>query len=253
LSVTHLSDARSARLRLDHLLATDARAIAGTLPGSFGDSVERYAALLLEANSRLNLTRITEPTEVARLHLLDAVSALPILDELAPSSALDLGSGGGVPGLVLALARPDVAWTLVDSVRKKCDALRGFADALGLRSVTVVAERAEVIGRDAAHRERYEMVTARACAALPVLVEYALPLAAVGGALVAWKGPMSPGDDELVRGERAAAMVGGDRPRFRGTGLAALGDRGFVVVTKGQATPDAYPRRAGEPGRRPLG
>ena len=253
MSVTHASDARSARMSLEHLLATDAGAIARTLPPSFGDSAERYVSLLLEANARLNLTRITAPEDVARLHLLDALSALPVLDELMPTSALDLGSGGGVPGIVLALARPDVGWTLVDSVRKKCDALREFAEALGLRTVTVVAERAEMIGRDRAHRERYELVTARACAALPVLVEYALPLTAVGGALVAWKGPMSAGDDELVRGERAAAALGGERPRFRGTGLAELGDRGLVVVAKARATPDAYPRRAGEPGKRPLG
>ncbi len=253
MSLTHASHARSARLSLEHLLATDAGAIARTLPPSFGDSVERYVSLLLEANARLNLTRITAPDDVARLHLLDALSALPVVDELAPSSALDLGSGGGVPGIVLALARPDVAWTLVDSVRKKCDALRDFADALGLRTITVVAERAEVIGRDRAHRERYELVTARACAALPVLVEYALPLTAVGGALVAWKGPLSSGDDELVRGARAAALVGGEAPEFRRTGLGALGDRGFVVVGKGRATPDAYPRRAGEPAHRPLG
>ena len=252
MSATHLSDARTARLRLEHLLATDAGAIARTLPPSFGDSVERYGALLLEANSRLNLTRITEPEDVARLHFLDALSALPIVDEIAPSRAVDLGSGGGVPGIVLALARPDVAWTLVDSVRKKCDALRDFADALGLRTLTVVADRAEVIGRDAAHRERYELVSARACAALPVLVEYALPLASVGGALVAWKGPVGARDDEVVRGAAASALVGGGTPTIRDTGLAALDRPRLVVIRKERATPPTYPRRTGEPSRRPL-
>ena len=111
-------------------------------------AVERYVELLLAANARLNLTRIVAPAEVARLHLLDALSALPLLDALAPDRALDLGSGGGVPGLVLALARR-YAWTLVDSVGRKADALRGFVDALGLRNVVVIAERAEVLGRDA--------------------------------------------------------------------------------------------------------
>jgi 16S rRNA (guanine527-N7)-methyltransferase len=243
---------RTARVELERLLTEQAPTLLTGLPPTFGDSVERYVALLLAANARLNLTRITEPDAVARLHLLDALSALPLLDDLAPSTALDLGSGGGVPALVLALARPEVRWTLVDSVAKKCDALREFVTELGIRSAAVVADRAENIGRDPAHRGRYDVVTARACAALPVLVEYALPVATVGGALIAWKGPMTRADDELLAGTRAAATLGGGTPRFSPTGIPALGERGLVVVTKERATPDAYPRRPGEPGRRPL-
>jgi 16S rRNA (guanine527-N7)-methyltransferase len=243
---------RTARLELERLLAEQAPAIEAGLPPTFGDSVERYVGLLLAANARLNLTRITEPDAVARLHLLDALSALPILDESAPNTALDLGSGGGVPAIVLALARPDTQWTLVDSVAKKCDALREFITELGIRSATVVADRAESIGRDPAHRERYDVVTARACAALPVLVEYALPLTAIGGTVIAWKGRLTSSDDELVAGTRAAPAVGGGAPKFSPTGIPALGERGFVVVTKERATPDGYPRRPGEPGRRPL-
>jgi 16S rRNA (guanine527-N7)-methyltransferase len=195
---------------------------------------------------------VTEPAAVARAHLLDALSALPVLDARAPSRAADLGSGGGVPGLVLALARPGIAWTLVDSVGKKCDALRAFAEALGLRSVTVIADRAESLGRDPLHRERYELVTARACAALPVLAEYALPLAAIGGALLAWKGPLAAGDDELVRGTAAAALLGGGPPAIHDTGIPALGRHRLVLVPKERTTPERYPRRPGEPGRRPL-
>jgi 16S rRNA (guanine527-N7)-methyltransferase len=209
-------------------------------------------ALLLDANARLNLTRVTEPDAVARLHLLDALSAVPLLDALGPTRALDLGSGGGVPGLVLALARPDMAWTLVDSVGKKCDAMRGFAAALGLRSVTVIAERAESLGRDERHRERYDLVTARACAALPVLAEYALPLVAVGGALLAWKGPLAREDDELVGGSAAASLLGGGAPAIHDTGIRELGRHRLVLVPKERATPDRYPRRPGEPTRRPL-
>ena len=188
------ADARAARLELERLLPGDA----WRLPPGFADAVERYVALLLDANRRMNLTRLVEPDAVARLHLLDALAALPLLDPLEPRRALDLGSGGGVPGIVLALARPDWSWTLVDSVRKKADALRDFADALGLGNVAVRAERAETLGREAAHRERHDLVTARACAALPVVAEYALPLLAVNGALLAWKGP-------AVRGRSAAA------------------------------------------------
>ncbi|MGH2418637.1 MAG: 16S rRNA (guanine(527)-N(7))-methyltransferase RsmG, partial [Candidatus Limnocylindria bacterium] len=160
-----------------------------------------------------------------------------------------LGSGGGVPGIVLALARPDMAWTLVDSARKKTEALRGFAGALGLANVTVIAQRAEILGRDPAHRERYDLVTARACAALPVLAEYALPLVGLGGAVVAWKGLL--GEEELLGGRAAASRLGGEL-EVRGTGVPALGDHRFVLMRKVAATPDSFPRRPGEPARRPL-
>ena len=240
------TDARAARLALERAIAPDRLA----LPPGFADAVERFVALLLDANRRLNLTRVVEPEAVARLHLLDSVAALPLIDAIGPRRALDLGSGGGVPGLVLALARPDVAWTLVDSVRKKADALRSFVAALELSNVEVLAERAEIVGRDPSRRESYDLVTARACAALPVLAEYALPLTAIGGTLLAWKGRLP--DAELDAGRDAAQLLGGDAPAFRSTGFDELGVHRFVVVSKSRPTPAAYPRRPGEPSRRPL-
>jgi 16S rRNA (guanine527-N7)-methyltransferase len=164
---------------------------------------------------------------------------------------LDLGSGGGVPGIPLALARTDVRWTLVDSVGKKVDALRGFVTELGLENVEAVAARAEELGHEPDHRERQDAVTARACAALPVLVEYALPLLRVGGVLLAWKGAI--GDEELRAGSEAARLLGGGDVEVAATGLTALGDHRFVLVRKVAPTPARYPRRPGEPSRRPLG
>lgn len=243
--------AHVARVELERLLETDAPALRATLPPGFADAGEAYVALLLEANARTNLTRIVEPLDVARFHLLDALAALPLLDGLAPSRAIDLGSGGGVPGIVLALARPRVAWTLVDSVGRKVDAMRGFVDALGMDNVAVAAERAETLGRDPAHRERYDLVTARACAALPVLAELALPLIRLGGALLGWKGSIP--DGELRSGNAAATLLGGAALEVHQTGLPALGQHQFVLVGKVGPTPDRYPRRPGEPRRRPLG
>lgn len=244
------ASAASARAELVRLLETDAPALRAGLPDGFADRAERYVGLLLAANATRNLTRIVDPEPIARLHLLDALSALPVLDARAPTSAADLGSGGGVPGIVLAMARPAISWTLIDSVHRKADALRSFVEALGLANVTVVAERAEDLGRHPAHRERYELVTARACASLPVLLEYALPLLAAGGSVVAWKGML--GDDELRHGRAAAAQLGGGQPAMVSTGLPALGDHHFAVVRKLRPTPEAFPRRAGEPARRPL-
>jgi 16S rRNA (guanine527-N7)-methyltransferase len=245
------ADARAARLSFERLLETDGRALAPLLPPGFAKACERFVALLLEANTRLNLTRVVEPDAVARLHLLDAIAALPFVDDLAPRRALDLGSGGGVPGIPLALARPEVGWILVDSVARKVDSLRRFATALRLDRVEPVAARAELLGRDQAHREAYDLVTARACAALPVLAEYALPLLRVGGAVLAWKGRIT--DEELRAGAGAATELGGGEPSVRPVGVAALGDHRFVVVRKERPTPTRYPRRPGEPARRPLG
>ena len=244
--------ARSARAALEVLLDGD-RALAEHLPAPFLDRVERYVALLLEANARVNLTRVTRPDEVARLHLLDALAALPVLDAAGPAAVVDLGSGGGVPAVPLAMARPQVEWLLVDSVGKKAAILRDFVAALGLANASVSAERAETLGRDRRHRERYGMATARACAALPVLAELALPLVAVGGQLLAWKGPLDEADEEVRRGRAAIGQVGGGRLSIRPAHPAALGGHTFVVVPKERLTPARFPRRPGEPGRRPLG
>ena len=248
----HTADAVATRAALEGLLA-DAPAIATALPAGFGDAAQGFVAMLLEANARINLTRVTEPEAVARLHLLDSLVALPLLDAWEPAAAIDLGSGGGLPAIPLALARPGMAWTLVDSVGKKAAALDAFVEALGIRNITVVADRAEALGRDPRHRERYGVVTARACAPLPVLVELALPFLSIGGSLLAWKGPAGEPDDEVRRGRVAAGQLGGGRLEIVGTGLPSLGGHRFVVVPKERPTPAAYPRRPGEPGRRPLG
>ena len=246
------AEARDVGRALTALLA-DEPALAALLPDGYVERAAAYAGLLLEANQRLNLTRVTGPAEVARLHLLDALAALPLLDGSGPASAVDLGSGGGVPGIPLALARPDVRWVLVESVRKKAEALREIVAGLGLPNVAVEAERAEVLGRALEHRERYDLVTARACAPLPVLAELALPLLAIGGTLVAWKGPLAAGDEELERGAAALHELGGSAPELQPAGPAALGGHTLVIGRKESSTPARYPRRPGEPSRRPLG
>lgn len=243
--------AQATRAVLERLLAAEPE-LAGRLPEGYAAAAERFVALLLEANRRINLTRIVEPGEVAQLHLLDALAALPLLDEAAPSSVVDLGSGGGIPAIPLALARPGIEWLLVESVARKGSELRSFVGALGLRHVRVVTDRAESFARSPEHRERHDLVTARACAALPVLVELALPCLRTGGALVAWKGPAEPGDPELARGAEAAAQLGGAQPEVVAAGPPALGGHRFVVVRKAQPTPDRFPRRPGVAARRPL-
>ncbi|MBA3687318.1 MAG: 16S rRNA (guanine(527)-N(7))-methyltransferase RsmG [Chloroflexi bacterium] len=250
-SVDHREGAR-ARHALEELLA-NLPAIAETLPPGFMHAAERFVELLLAANRRVNLTRVTAPAEVARLHLLDSLAALPEIDRMAPAEAIDLGSGGGLPALPLAMARPEMRWTMVDTVGKKAAILAEFVQALSLSNVTVIADRAETLGSGGAHRERYRLVTARACAALPVLAELALPLLAVGGSLLAWKGPLAETDGETRRGQAASAQLGGGQLKIVDPEVAALGGHRFVIVPKERPTEARFPRRPGEPGRRPLG
>lgn len=244
--------ARAARLSLERLLTAASPPLAASLPPGFADAIERYVALLLSANERLNLTRVVEPDAVAVQHLLDALSALPLIDALAPAAAVDLGSGGGVPAIPLALVRPDVEWTCVDSVGKKAAVLREFVEALDLRNVRVETARAEDLGRDPAHRERYGLATARACAVLPILVEWALPLVVVGGELLAWKGPLTEADEEIRRGRVAAGQLGAGQLRIVAS-QPALGGHRLVVVPKERRTPTQFPRHAAKVAKHPLG
>ena len=209
----------------------------------------RTSGCCCEANARLNLTRLVEPADVARLHLLDALSALPFIDASGARRVVDLGSGGGVPAIPLALARPEVEFVMVDSVHKKAANLEAFITQLRVRNAGVIAERAEALGRDARHRERYDLATARACAPLPVLVELALPLVRPGGSLLAWKGPLQSEDEEVTRGVAAARMLGARELKIRDPAVPQLGGHTFVVATKVAPTPRRYPRRPGEPGR----
>jgi 16S rRNA (guanine527-N7)-methyltransferase len=228
-------------------------ALAARLTEPMLDRIEAYVAMLLEVNQHLNLTRVTDPVGVARQHLLDSLVALPELDGVAPALAVDIGSGGGLPAIPLAIARPDLLWLLLDSVAKKARALESFVEHLGLPGIAVLAERAEAVGRDRRYRERAGVVTARAVATLPVIAELGMPLLVHGGLLLAWKGPLTMEDDEVLRGTRAIGELGGGDPELLATGADQLGGHTLVRVRKTHQTPARYPRKPGEPARRPLG
>ena len=172
-------------------------------------AVERfltYRELLFAANRSFNLTRITDPTDFEFKVLIDSVILLPYV----PASAerlLDVGSGGGVPGLVLASSRPDLAVTLLDATAKKVNFLRDTAATLGLVHVAAVQGRAEELGHAPNHRETYDVVTARAVARLATLVELTLPFVRVGGTAILPKGLAA--HDELREAAYAIERLGG--------------------------------------------
>src|SRR5439155_3903812 len=141
--------------------------------------LDQLGAAVREGNRRVNLTRITDPAEIETRHFLDSLSAaVPLLDRLRqgePLRLVDVGSGGGMPGLPLKIAFPAVRVTLVESVNKKADFLRETVADLGLTDVQIVALRAELAGRDAAHRDSYDWAAARALGKLPVVIELCAP------------------------------------------------------------------------------
>jgi 16S rRNA (guanine527-N7)-methyltransferase len=167
-----------------------------------------YLDLLLSANQRMNLTRITERADAEVLHVGDALTLLPHLPPEVRRLA-DVGSGGGVPGVVLAIARPEIHVTLIESTRKKADFLRATAAELKLANLAVEPRRAEEVARTS-QRESFDVVVARAVALLPILVEWLLPLAKVGGFALAMKGPKSV--DELKQAEPAIRHFVEGRP-----------------------------------------
>lgn len=206
----------------------------------------RHLATLI-ADSPHNLVSTSERPNVLQRHVLEAVA---VADELTPAGRwMDLGTGGGLPGLVLAQRHPSVEWTLVDATAKKIAAVTDFADRLGLVNVTAVAARAETLGWDVEHRGAYHGVVARAVAPLPTLVELARGFLGAEGLLVAIKGPAWK--DELDAAQPALALLGyGDVHTQR---LAAAVRETWLVTMRVKGPPPAgYPRRDGLPKSQPL-
>jgi 16S rRNA (guanine527-N7)-methyltransferase len=214
----------------------------------------RYYEELVAWNARVNLTAIVEWDAVQVQHFLDALTcmlALPAAARAAPYAIVDVGAGAGLPGVPLKILLPHTRLTLIESVGKKAAFLRHIVPALGLADVEVLTMRAEEAGRQAAHREAYDLAVARAVAALRVLAEYLLPLVRVGGLAIAMKG--RDVEAELAAAKSAIAILGGKVREVRPIRLPGLeGPRHLVVVEKVRRTPKQFPRRPGTPGKRPL-
>lgn len=222
--------------------------------------LQRYRDLLLRANQTTNLTAVTDPDEIDRRLVGDSLRLLPAIDTWVaanrgggqPVRLVDIGSGGGLPGLPIAIARPGIEVTLVDATGKKVQFLQSAIEALGLPNVTAVHGRAEALGHDPAWREGWDLATARAVSSVAALAELLLPLLRVGGRAFLPKG--ADITDELAQGERAAGELGGS---IRSADLLPEDPSGIVtrlvVLDKLAPTPIRYPRRAGIPAREPLG
>jgi|SRR5712692_82752 len=175
--------------------------------------------------------------------------SLVLLDHLGEAQTLvDVGSGGGLPGLPLKIVRPGLAVTLVEADQGKAAFLVRTCAELGLRDVEVVARRAEDVGHDIRYREAFDVAVARALASMPVLAELCLPLVKVGGRLLAQK----TGTEELAAAQNAIEILGGSAASVLPAASAARASGTVVVIRKIRPTPVGYPRRPGVPKRNPL-
>jgi len=217
-------------------------------------AIDGHVRLLLAWTSAINLTAIREPAAVATAHVADSLTALSWLRGRDVPALMDLGSGGGFPGLPLAASLPQTDVLLLEAVGKKARFLETAVSATGLHEHTrVVAARAEALARAHEHRDAWSVVTARAVASTADLVELAFPLLAPGGSLIAWKrGDL---DAELAAAERAVAALGGGRLEVIPVGgaVADLQGHALVIATRRVTgrVPDAYPRDPALRARRP--
>lgn len=227
----------------DPLCGTGGARLGAMRPRPGGDmnaTLDRYLDELERWSARLNLTTIPREQMWSR-NIVEVEDLLDVAEPPDGSRVVDIGSGGGVPGVVIAILRPDLSVTLIEADRRKSGFLTHVAGLLGLNGVTVEPIRAEDAGRRADLRERFDLATSRATAPPPVVCELALPLLAVGGALCALVAGAPVAVSECTAAASACGGGGPDAP-----------DDGVLRVRKVMPTPDRYPRRPGIPSRHPI-
>ena len=211
------------------------------------DNLLKFSALLLEKNKVMNLTAVTEPTEVVTRHFLDCAALAPHMPQ--GGRVLDVGTGAGFPGMPLAILCPETEFVLLDALRKRIDFLKEVCSQLGLARVDCVHARAEEYA--AGHRQQYDIAASRAVANLNVLCELALPLVKVGGQFLAMKSVSS--DDEIAGARGAIGQLGGRIADIRDYTVPETEVRHrLVIVEKGKDTPAIYPRSFARIKKAPL-
>jgi 16S rRNA (guanine527-N7)-methyltransferase len=233
-------------------LARDAQALFNIhLSGRQVMALLTYEKELLEWNQKFNLTAIRDAESIRTKHFLDSFSCVQAWKGSAPSQLIDVGTGAGFPGIPLKILYPNLKLTLVESVGKKAMFCQHIVRVLGLEHVEVIQARAEDLGQDPTHREKYDWAIARAVANLNVLSEYLIPLVKIGGAVLAQKGESGPAEAQSA--EEAMRLLGGKLKQLIPVTLPGVADeRYLVIVEKVAATPPRYPRKPGIPMKQPL-
>jgi 16S rRNA (guanine527-N7)-methyltransferase len=212
---------------------------------------EGFSTLLKELkawNEHTNLTAIREDRDIIKKHFLDSITVIQAIPENT-KTLIDIGSGAGFPGIPLAILRPYISITLVESVGKKTQFLEHCKKTLGLTNIVVLNNRAEIIAHEKNYREAFDCATARAVAALPILLEYAIPLLKVHGTFIAQKNIES---DELTQAQHALEVLSAKIEKRIPISLPELQERELIIIKKISATPTDYPRRSGLVSKKPL-
>lgn len=212
-------------------------------------NVREFKNLLMEANTRHNLVSRRSIDQEIDKHIEDSLIMVKQFD-WTEKKVIDIGSGAGFPGLVMALACPRSEFTLLEADLKKSAFLAMVKEQLELNHVRVLRQRAEELGHDPGHRNMYDIGTARAVANMNILMEYGLPFLSKGGSLLLWKGRNYR--EEINAANSALEILGGKIREIIAYNLMEERDRVIVVCEKVQDTPEKYPRRVGIPVKRPL-
>ncbi|OIJ17000.1 16S rRNA (guanine(527)-N(7))-methyltransferase RsmG [Anaerobacillus alkalilacustris] len=210
-----------------------------------------YFQELVEWNNKMNLTAITDEDGVYLKHFYDSISAAFYQDFSKPFHLVDVGAGAGFPSIPIKICFPHLKVTIVDSLNKRISFLQHLVNSLGLSDVSLFHDRAETFAKKKEHREKYDLVIARAVARMPVLAELCLPLAKVGGSFLAMKGPEVV--NEITDAKKAIATLGGEVVANESLLLPfEESTRHFVFIEKRKTTPKHYPRKPGTPNKQPL-
>ena len=215
------------------------------------ERLDAYLQILLDVNQRMNLTAVRDKDAAWRRLIVDSLTPLPYLELANDSRIVDIGTGAGLPGMPLAISLPDHKFSLVDSTGKKIAFLQSVIDSLGLDNVSLYAERAEDLGQSHKHRESYDLAISRAVGPMPLILEYSIPLLAIGGKMLAMKGPRVL--EELEVSSDAMLKLGAEDVRvFPAYPDSFENELVLVLVGKASPTPANYPRLPGTPKREPL-
>lgn len=209
-----------------------------------------YAALLKDWNEKINLTAITDDEGIAVKHFADSLTVLKYVDFKNGASVIDVGTGAGFPGLVIAAARSDLNVTLLDSTGKKLKVVSNIAENMGLKNVTVLHARAEEASRNKMYRERFDCAVARAVAELRVLSEYCLPFVKCGGSFISMKGAAA--EEEIKNAKASIALLGGEISEVHSFSLETHGERSIIEIKKISQTSPKYPRASAKIAAKPL-
>ena len=227
------------------------------LPDGALDRMARFLDLLLNTNRQFNLTAVRSIEPAWRRLILDSLTLLPALKPLprtigtAGGAVIDIGSGGGVPGIPAAIARPDLHFGLLEALAKKARFLERVVEALAPVNTTAIHDRAENLGHNPAHRQRYDLAVSRAIGTVSTVLEYSLPLLKVGGRALLMKGPKAA--KELASAAEALNLLGaGDLQVMEAYPAGSDSNLVIISVLKDRPTPNLYPRRCGLPKHSPL-